>query len=133
MKRLVAAVATATLLPLGALTLTAAPASADCPYSGCVSTAPKTKVPDEVKAGKPAKVKFQIATTGNVKPKGTVIVVIKRDGKVVSKEELPYKGGALTYKSDGLKKGSYSVKIKFVPKDGSIYAPSSESHDFTVS
>ena len=118
MKKSIAALSAAAVLGLGLGV--AGPASADS-YTGTVPTKSDVKTPTSVPAGQKVKLKFSVDAAGNVDPSGTVIFVLKGANGKFFKITKDYDGGNINGKFPGLPKGTYSVKVKFIPDPGSVF------------
>lgn len=138
MKKLIASAVTTALLGFGATAVTAGSAgAADCPngpYSACVATSSVTKAPANVRVGNRVRVKFAAVTSGNIAPRGTIKVVVKkRGGGAVSTKTRAYTGGTVKVRSSRLRqRGNYIVKVRFIPAAGSIFAGSRDRDTFRV-
>ena len=70
----------------------------------------------------------------NATPRGNLRFTVTRKGGGYSfGKTIPYGGGKMCVVTGKLNKtGSYSVRVAFVPKNGSIFNPSSDSDGFKV-
>ena len=78
MKKLLGAVTSAVMLSAGMVAFAASPASADCPYTGCIPTSTQIDAPDEVERGDSARICVRVRTDGNGQPKGQVTLTVRR-------------------------------------------------------
>lgn len=127
---------TAMLMAAGLAGVSASPASAACSsYSGCVKTSTKASAPSKVTKGGKATVCGSVrAVASNATPRGTLRFTVSRQGGGYSfAKSVPYSGGKMCAVTGKLRKtGSYSVRVAFVPKNGSIFNPSADSAGFKV-
>lgn len=128
MKKILASVTTGALMGLGLVGMSTGAAQAECPYTSCFATSAVTKAPAAVSVGKKAKIKFAAAASGNVAPKGTVKVTVKKKGGgFKSTKTKAYAGGTIKVKSGKIpSRGDYVVTVKFIPAPGSIFNPSKD-------
>lgn len=135
MKKFVAAVLAVAMMGFGLVALTSGPASAACPYSGCVRTSVVAKErPHRVKPGQRVRIKFTVAAGGNVAPKGSVRIVVKRKGGGFNfTRTVNYKGGSVKLRSNRVtRRGGYVVRVRFTPAANSIFLPSGGRNRFRV-
>lgn len=138
-KRLTTSVlATAALL--AGLLAGGAPAAVSAPYPGSVGTDANTSVPDTVQDGSRAHITVRVSADGSAralagaKPKGTVKVTVRRNaGGYSFSDSAGYHGGKVVFTTGKLtKNGKYSVSVRFVPKEGSVYKGSHDTDSFRV-
>lgn len=129
MKKLIAAAAAAGLLTAG-LAGTAGTANA-APYPPSVVTDTKAQAPLVIKRNK-VKIKVDVAVVGNVRPKGTVVIIVKKaNGKKIKNVKRTYKGKK-RYSAGNLPRGKYTTIIKFIPAKNSVYKRSRDVVKFKV-
>ncbi len=133
MKKLIAAIAAAFMFTLGLVAISEAPATAACPYSACINTTTTVKAPGRVrKAPRAVPIKVSVTAPGNAVPTGNVTVTVTKNGHMKYSSTQAYVGGTLTFVTQSLRKGTYSVTAAFTPPTGSVYNPSSASTTFTL-
>jgi hypothetical protein len=129
MKKLMVGLLAAFLMTSGLVALTTSSASADCPYTGCVATSVKAQASS--RSTGTARVAYRVKVLGNAVPRGKVKVIIKNANGVVRTKTSPYPADTAADFSN-LRKGTYTVIVKFIPAASSAYAPSSRSTKVTV-
>jgi hypothetical protein len=76
-------------------------------------------------------VDYKVKTVGNAAPKGKVKVIIKGANGVFRTKVLPYPADTAAVFSN-LRKGKYTMIVKFIPAASSAYGRSSRSSVVTV-
>jgi hypothetical protein len=136
MKKTLIGLFTALFMAAGLQVASTTSAQAVCTsYAGCVDTETTASGPKVVKRRKKATVcGTTTAVASNVKPSGDLRFVVTRNrGKFSFQKRVPYFGGKMCIRTKKLKKtGGYTVHVKFVPGNGSLFNPSSGSHGFDV-
>ena len=132
MKKILSAIIMTALIGLGLVAVTSSPASAACPYTACVATTTFVKTPAVKKAGKSIPVKINVTAPGNVEPRGTVSVGIVKNGHGVFLTTVPYVGGRVTVVTQTLKKGTYTVFVRFNPDPASVFLGSTATTSFVI-
>lgn len=134
MKKLFAVMCAAVLMTAGLATFAMSPASAACPYSGCIDTATRINAPEEVERGDRARICLRITSEGNARPRGTVVLTVVRskgefkftDAKVYNEDRECFRTPRLT------KRGNYVIKARFERKPGSRWQDSDNADEFRV-
>lgn len=133
MKKLLAALATASLLILGLTAVSEAPAAAACPYSACINTTTAVHGPGTIKRGHRARISVTVTAPGNAAPQGSVNLSVTRNGRLVDTASLAYAGGTIRFATSRLtRKGKYVATASFVPAPNSVFNGSSGSDTFKV-
>lgn len=122
MKKSLAALATASVLALGGIGFVGAPAQAACGYASCVGTKVSASPENGVRVGARATYKVKVRAQGNVRPDGRVKLVVTGTKGYRSVTSEDYSTANVTINSSKLpRRGTYFVKIVFVPAAGSIF------------
>lgn len=123
MNKLLSLVA-ATALAIG-LTALVAPAHAD-PYPGTVATVTLADPANRTPRHHKVHLRFAVAANGNVAPSGTVVIRVFRHGHHIRTYRRSYSGPGRVRISIGRynKAGHYSVRIRYLPTAGSVFAGS---------
>ena len=126
MKKLLVGLIAAILMAGGLVATTSVSAQA-APYPGTVKT--MTKASSQPAKARHASIKVSLSSKSG-KPKGnlTFTFVNKKTGKSVSFKKGA-KSGAFSF---GLKPGNYTVTVRFIPKKGSKWKPSSSKTSVKV-
>lgn len=138
MKKLIAALFTAVLMASGLVVATGGTASADCSptqYAGCVATKTKASGPGVVVQGTKATVCASVKAKGsNATPVGRIVFKVTRNaGGFFFKKSVSYSGGDVCTKTVKLvRKGGYSVDVKFKAPDSSVFLNSADGTGFDV-
>lgn len=134
MTKLFSALIAAVMMAAGLVAFAASPASADCPYSGCVPTSTFIKAPKEVDKGDRAKICIHVGTDGNGQPKGTVsITVVRSKGDFRFVDSKTYNDWNECFKTPELRlRGNYVIKARFDKKPGSRWKDSDNRDEFQV-
>ncbi|NPC97299.1 Ig-like domain repeat protein [Nocardioides sp. zg-DK7169] len=120
MKKLIAGLFAAILTTAGLVAVSSAPAQAACKQGyTCVNTRVNIAGANVVKRGKPVKVKFRVGTNGNIAPKGTVTVVLKKapNGRTITRTVSARKA-ATAINFGKLGKGKWNLTIRYNGDDG---------------
>ncbi|GAB2779673.1 hypothetical protein GCM10027020_36450 [Nocardioides salsibiostraticola] len=131
MKKLFAVIVTAFMMATGLVALTGTSAqAARCPYTGCINTATTTSGPYGVRNGRSTRVKVRVAAAGNARPNGTLIVVVRKQGKgKIRTKTFRYRGTPTVVNSGRLfGKGNYKVIVKYKPGPNDPYRKSRGIH-----
>lgn len=124
MKKFAAVVITAFMMASGLVAFTGSSASAArCPYTGCLKTATSTSGPYNIPNRTAARVKVRVAAAGNSKPNGTLIIVVRKQGKgKIRVKTAAYRGTPKVIRSGKLYgKGKYKVIVKYRPGPNDPY------------
>jgi hypothetical protein len=132
MKKLMVGLLAAFLMTSGLVALSASSAIAACPYTGCFETEVSRAKTSSPSPGT-ARVVYKVTTVdpGNAVPRGKVKVIIKSANGVVRTKTSPYPANTAAVFSN-LRKGKYTVIVKFIPAASSVYGPSDRSAKVTV-
>jgi len=135
-KRLIAFIAALALSTLGLVATAGTSQAADCPYPGCVKTDTGVKKPPKkVKKGAKPKVRVTVAANGNVKPKGQVIIRVKRIGngpKYFRQIAVKYSGNHKYSLPKLNKPGKYRVVVIFKPGKNAPFKSSRDNFTLRV-
>ncbi|GAA1758114.1 hypothetical protein GCM10009795_000600 [Nocardioides hankookensis] len=116
MKKFITGLVAAFLLSAGFVAVSAETASAACKptqYTQCPATSTKAVGAKIVKKGKKPKTVVSVKSSGNVKPKGLVIVTIKGPGTNKT-TRVKYNGKTISVTGPALKKkGTYKITVTF--------------------
>ena len=134
MKKLIAAIFAAVLMTAGLVSFTSAPATAACPYTGCVRTDTEVSGPNVLNRGTKPRLTLTVTTNGNAKPRGWVRLVIRRNAGGFSTVRNVYYGGEtkVVIGPELNKLGTYTVAARFTPADGSAFKPSFDRKNIRV-
>jgi hypothetical protein len=117
-------VAAALLIPGTASSAFAAPGD----YPGTVPTESKTTAPKKVEQGEKFKVKAKLGVASDGSPCKGHYVLRVTDGEHVKKKVSKTRGGTHAFTLKLGAKGTWTIKLRFVPADNS---PCKGSHDVT--
>lgn len=134
MKKFVSAIIMTALIGLGLVAGTSSPASAACPYSGCVNTTTSVKAPAQKRAPKSVPIRVVVTAPGNVVAQGAVTVTVTKvqNGRVKFNSTLAYAGGQLQFTTQSLRRGTYAVTATFVGNNSAGFNSSSASTSFVI-
>lgn len=134
MKKLIAAIFAAVLMSAGLVSFTGAPATAACPYTGCVKTNAQVTAPRVIKRGDRPKIRVVVRTKGNANARGIVRITIKRNGGGFTQiRNKAYNGTPRTVLGPNLRKpGRYTITIRFIPRPNSAFKGSVDTRTLTV-
>ena len=135
MKKLFGALVAAVMMAAGLVTFAMSPASAACPYSGCVPTSTTIIGPGQVEKGSRARICVRVdAASGNADPKGQVSInVVRSNGGFRFVDSKEYSGGRECFRTPVLEKiGKYVIEAKFDKKPGSRWLDSDNRDSFRV-
>jgi len=134
MKKILASVTAGAVMGLGLVGMSTGAAQAVCPYTSCFATSAITKAPSSVRVGQKVKVKFAATASGNVRPSGTVKVIVKKKGGgFKSVKTKAYAGGTIEVRSARVpSRGRYVVKGKFIPAPNSVFVGSEDKDTLRV-
>jgi hypothetical protein len=133
MKKLISGLLAAFLLSAGFVAVSAETASAVCKptqYKICQVSKTSAGGPKVAKKGQKPKTSVTVRTSGNVKPKGTVVVTYKGPG-VKKTIRVKYNGKPIKVTGPALKKpGKYKVTVSFIGDN--VKSSSAKSYTITV-
>lgn len=116
MKKLIVGLLAAFLMTTGLVAFTSTQASAACPYSGCLGT---RVFADITKANKQVTINASVKAVGSSRqPKGSIVIKVQKKGFFWS-ETVGAGGGSVT--TPKLKKGKYTVTVRFIKKRDSAF------------
>lgn len=116
MKKLIVGLLAAFLMTTGLVAFTSTQASAACPYSGCLNT---RVFADITKANKTITVGATVKAVGSSRqPKGVIKINVFKKGYYWS-QTVGAGGGSVT--TPKLKKGKYTVTVRFIKKADSAF------------
>ncbi|WP_435745317.1 hypothetical protein [Nocardioides sp. SYSU DS0663] len=137
MKKIIAGLATATMMSAGLIGVSTAPASADCNrgYQGtCESTDNKGRAPGSIKRGNKPKIKVRItAPVEGVEPTGRVKIIYRHVGskfEVIKRKD--YDGPKKYIGPRFTRAGEYKVIVVFIPEPGTPFKRSKETYRITI-
>src|SRR5262245_53742100 len=116
MKKTLVALAATAMMGAGLVGVSAETANAapDCPYTGCVDTNTTVQSPGPVKQGQRAKICVSVRTGGNGQARGSVGIIVVRDGggyRFTDSKRYDGRTCFVTSKLD--KRGDYLVRANF--------------------
>jgi hypothetical protein len=135
MKKLIAALAAAFMLTLGLVAVSEAPATAACPYSGCINSTTIARAKPTFKRHHSARIKVTVSAPGNAVPQGTLSLVVTKlnNGKVKFAGSQAYTGGRVKFITRHLaKRGKFVAVATFTPATNSVFNGSTGSASFSV-
>lgn len=134
MKKLFAVMISALMMAGALVAFAVSPASAACPYTGCVETFTHIDAPDEVKRGNTATICGRVTTDGNGRPEGRLFLVVRRSkGDFKFTDTKKYNDRKECFETPKLTlRGNYTVKMSFERKPGSGYKDSDNATEFRV-
>lgn len=134
MKKMISALFAAVMMAGGLVAFAASPASAACPYGGCIATSTFIDAPEEVEKGDTAKICVRVGTDGNGTAKGTVTVtVVRGKGDFKFTDSKKYNDRRECFTTPKLTmKGNYVIKARFDKKPGSRWKDSDNRDEFQV-
>jgi hypothetical protein len=134
MKKLIATSLGALVISAGLVASAGTAAQAD-PYPGTVATSSTAFAADTVKKNQTANVCVKVEVkNGNGTPVGRVTIsVTRKAGGFSDSDTFGYAGGKVCFRTGKLHKlGSYSARVRFDARNGSVYKDSSDSTSFDV-
>jgi hypothetical protein len=126
MKRILLGLVGGLLAVAGLSALPAAPASAACPYTNCITTAVYSEARSNVPAGTRVAVRVAVQASGNVDPVGSarLVVIRKGNGKTVFSRSQSLRDRRTRFVLPKLKKGQYRIAISYTPRRESTFKAS---------
>ena len=134
MKKFLGVVIAAVMLAGGLVTFAMSPASAACPYSGCVPTYTFIDNPNKVKRGQKAKICVRVGSDGNGRPVGSVSIrVVRSTGGFRYLDNKKYNDWKECFTTPKLKKrGKYVIRARFDRNPNSRWQDSGTVSNFRV-
>lgn len=135
MKQLFAGLITVLMMAAGLVTLSAATASAACPYTGCVQTSTRISAPNRVVKNRKARICARVGTAGNGRPRGRVSVSLVRAGGGYRWSNDRATGGRyrVCFSTPRLRKlGRYVVRARYDARADSAYRDSRDRDSLRV-
>lgn len=131
MKKIFAVIVTAFMMATALVALTGTSAqAARCPYTGCIRTETFASGPYGVQRGKSTRIKVRVAAAGNARPRGTLIIVVRKQGAgKVRTKTTRYFGTPKVINTGKLRtRGNYKVIIKYKPGPNDPFKKSRDLH-----
>lgn len=134
MKKTFVGLFSAALMGAGLVGVSAGPADAACPYTGCVDTYTRIFAPDTVERGHTARICTKVTTGGNGRPKGRVTLGVQRSrGGFHFTDTKPYEAPRTCFTTPKLGKlGKYVINMRFDRRPGSGFKDSDQTDGFRV-
>ena len=122
MKRLIIVGLTVLLSSFGLVATSGGTASAD-PYPGTVKTKCRVLAKSPVQRGRHGVGSAFVSTSGNARPVGRIVIVVKRArGGAYFRQKSSYEGRTVPFVTQKLRKpGLYTVRVSFHAKGGTVY------------
>lgn len=119
----------------GLMAFASSPATAACPYTGCIPTNTVIKGAGDVVQRRPAKFCVRVGTDGNAEPRGKVTVTVERGkGGFEWSDSKRYNDSKECFTTPPLeKRGNYIIKAHFDARPDSNWENSRDRAEFQVS